>query len=143
MLHPQATELLVYAKSVGCKIGLITNGSLFDEASSRAFLDAGVDMIEFSVDACEPQTYAIVRKGLEWDVLVENARRMLSMRNERRSSSKVVASAVVQSGVDIDREAQSARVRPLLHQRNAGIHDSARIDVIFQVEIKFPSVHLR
>ena len=47
-----------------------------------------------------------------------------------------------QSGVDIDREAQSARVRPLLHQRNAGIHDSARIDVIFQVEIKFPSIHL-
>src|SRR5262245_66319282 len=25
MLHPQATELLVYAKQVGCKIGLITN----------------------------------------------------------------------------------------------------------------------
>ncbi len=31
MLHPQATELLVYAKSKGCKIGLITNGSLFNE----------------------------------------------------------------------------------------------------------------
>jgi MoaA/NifB/PqqE/SkfB family radical SAM enzyme len=101
MLHPQATELLVYAKKVGCKIGLITNGSLFDEANSRALLDAGVDMIEFSVDACEPQTYAVVRKGLEWDVLVENARRMLSMRNERRSSSKIVASAVVQTGINI------------------------------------------
>ena len=34
MLHPQATELLVYAKKVGCKIGLITNGSLFDEENS-------------------------------------------------------------------------------------------------------------
>ena len=33
MLHPQAVELLVYAKKVGCKIGLITNGSLFDEAN--------------------------------------------------------------------------------------------------------------
>ena len=54
MLHPQATELLVYAKNVGCQIGLITNGSLFDEANSRALLDAGVDMIEFSVDACDP-----------------------------------------------------------------------------------------
>src|SRR6516164_6346348 len=53
MLHPQATELLVYAKAKGCKIGLITNGSLFDEANPRALLDAGVDMIEFSVDACD------------------------------------------------------------------------------------------
>ena len=81
MLHPQATELLVYAKEVGCKIGLITNGSLFDETNSRALLDAGVDMIEFSVDACDPQTYAVVRKGLEWDTLVENANRMLPLRN--------------------------------------------------------------
>ena len=24
-------------------------------------------MIEFSVDACDPETYAVVRKGLEWD----------------------------------------------------------------------------
>ena len=39
MLHPQATELLVYAKSNGCKIGLITNGSLFDEENSRALLN--------------------------------------------------------------------------------------------------------
>ena len=35
-------------------------------------------MIEFSVDACDPETYAVVRKGLEWDVLVDNAKRMLS-----------------------------------------------------------------
>ena len=102
MLHPQANELLVYAKKVGCKVGLITNGSLFDEASCRALLGAGVDMIEFSVDACDPATYAIVRKGLEWDTLVENAKRMLSLRNASRSTSKIVASAVVQSGVDID-----------------------------------------
>jgi MoaA/NifB/PqqE/SkfB family radical SAM enzyme len=102
MLHPQATELLVYAKNVGCKIGLITNGSLFDEANSRALLEAGVDMIEFSVDACDPGTYGVVRKGLEWDVLVENTKRMLSIRNEMRSPTKVIASAVNQSGVDID-----------------------------------------
>src|SRR5262249_7551885 len=102
MLHPQATELLVYAKEVGCKIGLITNGSLFDAANSRALLDAGVDMIEVSGDACDPQTYAVVRKGLEWEILLDNARRMLVMRNERKARSKIIASAVVQIGVDID-----------------------------------------
>src|SRR5215510_13975316 len=101
MLHPQATELLVYAKQAGCKIGLITNGSLFDEQNSRALLAAGVDMIEFSVDACEPATYAIVRKGLEWDVLVDNARRMLALRAEMKSASKIIGSAVAQTGVDI------------------------------------------
>jgi len=102
MLHPQATELLVYAKSRGCKIGLITNGSLFNEENSRALLEAGVDMIEFSVDACDRETYAAVRKGLDWDELVSNVKMMLRLRQALGSSSKIIGSAVNQTDVDID-----------------------------------------
>lgn len=102
MLHPAGTELLVYAKSVGAKIGLITNGSLFDEKNSRALLAAGVEMIEFSVDAAEEAAYDVVRKGLDWAILVANVRRMLALRRELGSASKIVASAVNQQGVDID-----------------------------------------
>jgi len=102
MLHPKGTELLVYAKAKGCKIGLITNGSLFTEENARALLEAGVDMIEFSVDACDPETYAVVRKGLEWETLVANVKMMLRLRAELRSSSKIVASCVNQKGVDVD-----------------------------------------
>ena len=102
MLHPKGTELLVAAKRLGCRIGLITNGSLIDEKNSRALLEAEIDMIEFSVDACDPDTYARVRKGLEWQVLVDNAKRMLELREQTGSSSKIVASAVNQTGVDLD-----------------------------------------
>lgn len=102
MLHPKAVELLTYAKKQGCKVGLITNGSRFNEANSRALLEAGVDMIEFSVDAKDPEAYAIVRKGLKWNVLLENAKRMLRLRNEMRGSSKIIASGVNQKEVDID-----------------------------------------
>jgi radical SAM protein with 4Fe4S-binding SPASM domain len=102
MLHPKAVELLVYAKQKGCKIGLITNGSKFNEKNSRALLEAGVDMIEFSVDAMDPDNYAIVRKGLNWNKLLENVRRMLQLRNELRSPSKIICSGVNQKQVDID-----------------------------------------
>jgi radical SAM protein with 4Fe4S-binding SPASM domain len=102
MMHPKATELLVYAKEMGCKIGLITNGSLFTEENSLALLKAGVDMIEFSVDAADEETYNVVRRRLKWSVLLENARRMLRLRNEMKSMSNIVASGVNQVGVDID-----------------------------------------
>jgi MoaA/NifB/PqqE/SkfB family radical SAM enzyme len=102
MLHPQGTELMVYAKQVGCRIGLITNGSLFTDENSRALLTAGVDMIEFSVDACDPEHYAVVRKGLEWQTLIDNVRRMVALRAELRSPSKIVCSAVGQEGIDLD-----------------------------------------
>ena len=103
MLHPQATELLAYAKSVGCKIGLITNGSAFTEKNSKLLLNAGVDMIEFSVDACEPETYSVVRKGLKWERLLKNVKRMISMRNRLKSESKIVASGVNQNDIDIEK----------------------------------------
>jgi len=102
MLHPMGTELLVYAKKAGCKIGLITNGSTFTERNSRPLLEAGVDMIEFSVDACDEETYSVVRKGLKWDRLLRNARRMLEIRDRLKSPSKIIASGVNQKGVDID-----------------------------------------
>src|SRR2546421_10827289 len=99
MLHPQATELLVYAKEKGCKVGLITNGSLFTEDNSRALIAAGVDMIEFSVDACDKENYDVVRKGLDFDELNENVARMIRLRNEMRGTTKVIASAVNQIGL--------------------------------------------
>lgn len=102
MLHPKAVDLIEYAKKVGAKIGLITNGSKFTKESTKRVLAAGVDMIEFSVDACDADTYARVRKGLKWEVLCENISRMVEMRNKIKSPSKIIASAVKQEGVNID-----------------------------------------
>lgn len=102
MLHPHAVELMEYAKEKGAKVGLITNGSRFTEESSRRLLAAGVDMIEFSVDAADPETYHRVRAGLKWEVLYENITRMVRLRNEMGSATKIIASGVNQEGVDID-----------------------------------------
>jgi len=102
MLHPKAVELMVYAKKVGAKVGLITNGSLFSEESSVRLLEAQVDMIEFSVDAGDPKTYAKVRKGLKWDVLLDNVKKMDEIRNRLKSSTKIIASGVNQVDVNIE-----------------------------------------
>lgn len=102
MLHPKAVELMEYAKKVGARIGLITNGSRFNEENSRRLLEAQVDMIEFSVDASDPETYGNVRKGLDWNILLRNIRLIVSMRNELQSATKIIASGVNQAGVDIE-----------------------------------------
>lgn len=106
MLHPKAVELMEYAKRVGAKIGLITNGSRFTEENSRRLLEAGIDMIEFSVDAADPETYAKVRKGLKWDILIRNVKRMVELRDKLKCSTKIIASGVNQVGVDINKVAE-------------------------------------
>ncbi len=101
MLHPKAVELVEYAKKAGAKVGLITNGSLFTENNSRRLLESQIDMIEFSVDAADPETYRKVRKGLNWGVLLKNVKRMVTLRNKLKGRTKVIASGVNQKGVDI------------------------------------------
>lgn len=105
MLHPKAVELVEYAKNVGAKVGLITNGSRFNEANSRRLLEAGIDMLEFSVDAADEETYSLVRTGLDWENLLSSVKMIVSMRNEMKSPTKIIASGVNQKGVDIDKVA--------------------------------------
>lgn len=102
MLHPKGVKLMEYAKKVGAKVGLITNGSRFTEASSRRLLAAQIDMIEFSVDAADPQTYERVRRGLDWKTLLKNVKRMVKLRNKLKSKTKIIASGVNQVDVDIE-----------------------------------------
>ncbi len=106
MLHPKAVELIEYAKGVNAKVGLITNGSRFNEENTRRILEAGVDMVEFSVDASDPLTYHRVRKGLDWVVLLRNIKRMVALRNKIKSKTKIIASGVNQLGVDIEKVAK-------------------------------------
>ena len=100
MLHPKATELMVYAKQKGCRIGLITNGSSFTRKYLAVLIGAGIDNIEFSVDAPDRETYKKVRRGLDWDVLNKNIRTAVRIRNELSGHTRIIVSAINQLGVD-------------------------------------------
>lgn len=102
MLHPKAVEHTLYALGKGCRVGLITNGSRFDETSLRTMIGAGIDAIEFSVDAGDPETYAIVRPRLDWEVLNRNIRLALAIRDELAAPTRIVTSIINQQGVDVE-----------------------------------------
>lgn len=105
MLHPEAVELFEYAKECGCKVGLITNGSRISWAAMERLLDCGVDMIEFSVDAADPDTYAKVRPGLDFANLVQTVQTLVELRSARKAPTKIIASGINQQGVDIEQVA--------------------------------------
>lgn len=106
MLHPQAVELIEYAKAKGTKIGLITNGSAFSEAAIERLLSCGTDMIEFSVDAAEAKTYRRLRPGLDWERLLATIKAFIQRRNALAAPTKIIASAINQAGVDLEKVAE-------------------------------------
>jgi pyruvate-formate lyase-activating enzyme len=96
LLHPRCVDMVEYAKAAGCQVGLITNGSRMSAATAGRLLDAGTEMIEFSVDAADPATYDVVRKGLSFDQTLANIRRTVAMRDERRAETRLIVSVVDQ-----------------------------------------------
>jgi methionyl-tRNA formyltransferase/MoaA/NifB/PqqE/SkfB family radical SAM enzyme len=109
MLHPaDMTALIEYARSAGARVWLNTNGSLLPPAKVDRLLAAGLDQIEFSVDAADPATYAIVRAGLDWEGLLATVRYMVAERNRRAARTNVVVSVINQ---DIVRDQMDDIVR--------------------------------
>lgn len=97
MMHPNdMTALLEYARKAGAKVWLNTNGSKMPKDKCDRLLAANVDQVEFSVDAADPATYAIVRAGLDWDKLLETVQYMVKRRNETHSRTNIVVSVIQQ-----------------------------------------------
>ena len=101
MLHKNAVQLMLYAKKKGCKIGLITNGSMFTENDLFLLIKNGIDAIEFSVDAGDEETYEIVRAGLSWKRLNETIKKAREIRDNLNSTTNLVCSIINQTGVDV------------------------------------------
>lgn len=96
LLHAKCVDMIEYAKAAGCQVGLITNGSRMSAQIARRLLDAGTEMIEFSVDAADAATYDVVRKGLRFDQTLANIRRTVAMRNDLKAQTRLIVSVVDQ-----------------------------------------------
>lgn len=95
LIHPEGYEMIEYAiRHSGVYVTLTTNGTIMNEKRTRRLLDSGVHMIDISIDAFKPETYAKIRVGGELEVTRGNVLRLLSWVRESRLETKVVVSFV-------------------------------------------------
>jgi MoaA/NifB/PqqE/SkfB family radical SAM enzyme len=114
MLHARLADTIEFAKTRGARVWLNTNGTMFGPTEGlrdklRRLLQAGIDLIEFSMDAGDAETYAIVRPPHGgpprnpqqwWDNSVANVRAALALRKEYRVGSRVVVSIIRQKEIE-------------------------------------------
>ncbi|MBU1125903.1 MAG: radical SAM protein [Candidatus Omnitrophica bacterium] len=84
LLHPRIVDMVRAVKSAhsGNTVYISTNGMLLDDKMSRALIEAGLDQIQISLDAIDPDTYRKVRGG-ELERLEENVRTFIQNRGSR------------------------------------------------------------
>ncbi len=63
-----------------------TNGNLLDAKRGAALIEAGIDLVRFSIDAFSSETFAACRVGLDYRKVVDNVNRFIEAAAETRGS---------------------------------------------------------
>ena len=115
MLHPHMVEMIEYAKERGARIWMNTNGSMFGPTPARReklerVIKTGIDLIEFSMDAGDAETYALVRPPHRggpprdpqkwWGNAVSNVQAALAVRKELKAPTRIVVSIIRQEQIE-------------------------------------------
>jgi MoaA/NifB/PqqE/SkfB family radical SAM enzyme len=99
LVHPNAYEMIQAAVDYsGVFVTLTTNGKIMNEKRTQKLLESGIHMIDISIDAFRPETYAKIRVNGNLNVTRENVLRLLRWVREAKGNTKVVVSFVEQPG---------------------------------------------
>ncbi len=71
------------------QIEINSNGELMKEERAKEILDAGVDIIRFSIDGFSAETFSKSRVGLDYDLTVERVHRFVQLARERGGARHV------------------------------------------------------
>lgn len=97
LVHPGAYDMIEYAaRHSGTFVTITTNGTIMNERRTRRLLDSGVQMIDISIDAYRPETYARIRVGGDLEVTRANVLNLLRWVREAGGGTRVVVSYVEQ-----------------------------------------------
>lgn len=97
LVHPKGYEMIEYAaRNSGVFVTLTTNGTIMNERRTKRLLDSGVHMIDISIDAATPETYASVRVKGDLNVTRANVLNLLAWIKQSGSPTKVVVSFIEQ-----------------------------------------------
>lgn len=102
LIHPHAYDMVEYAvERSGVYVTLTTNGTILAEKRIRKLIESGVHMIDISIDAFRPETYARVRVNGDLDRTRANVLNLIRWTREVGAPTKVVVSFVEQ---DLNRD---------------------------------------
>jgi len=97
LVHPKGYEMIDYAvRNSGVYVTLTTNGTIMNERRTRALLDAGVHMIDISIDAFNADTYSKIRVNGNLEITRTNVLNLISWVKKSGLPTKVVVSFIEQ-----------------------------------------------
>ncbi|MBF0419575.1 MAG: radical SAM protein [Magnetococcales bacterium] len=90
LLDKKLSERIARLKNGGIKhVSITTNVSLLDPKRAMSLLDSKLDSIVFSLDSIHKETYELIRVGLNYEEVMNNALNFIRMRDESKAKTKI------------------------------------------------------
>jgi radical SAM protein with 4Fe4S-binding SPASM domain len=84
-LHKRLPDMIAYARQAGIYTRLHSNGTLLREDLAHALIDAGLDLLSFSFDGFDKETYESIRVNARFEKTLANIIRFLEIKKARNS----------------------------------------------------------
>lgn len=98
LVHPDIYDMLDYAvKNSGVFVTLTTNGTIMNEKRIEKLLASGLHMVDISIDAFLPETYAEIRRGGDLEVTRANVLKLMEIKSRIDAATRIVVSFVEQT----------------------------------------------
>lgn len=98
LVHPKSYEMIQNAVDHSkTKVTLTTNGTLLNEKRMFKILETGLHMIDVSIDAFSNEIYKKVRVGGNLEVTQKNILKLIELKRQAKSKTKIIVSFVEQS----------------------------------------------
>jgi radical SAM protein with 4Fe4S-binding SPASM domain len=81
LMDPLLEERVRYVKQRDMFCNFISNGSLWDPARAKKFMESGLDEVRFSFYGQTKKIYEEVHRGLNYEITRKNIRGLIEMRN--------------------------------------------------------------
>ncbi len=95
LFHPQIKEMLQKFRARNVKVWMITNGTLFTQEKYRNIVLDYVPDIAVSLDSVNKDTFNRLRRGADFDRVIEGLRLLVEDRNKRKANTIIGINFVV------------------------------------------------
>ncbi len=91
LLNPNIGEIIKSIKNENKNIqtSLVTNGTLLNEKNASILLESGIDKISISVDSCKKELFEKLRKGANFETVINNIRNTVNLKNKINDKCKI------------------------------------------------------
>lgn len=83
LIHPEFPKMIEYAREKGLRVKFHTNATVMNPELSLKILEAGPDLVSFSVDGFTREVYEKIRAGADFDETVNNIACFLKLKREK------------------------------------------------------------